>query len=136
MVNPFQMQLIVSEFNSPSLESQSIGCFTSFQLFLSHTSCARSRSNPTYSPLSSLNPYGGNEASNPTTNSSSFVFASFVDFPLSDEPESLLPHPANTVVAAIAVTRSSTNLFFITYILLYSFYVCQTAATLFYQFSS
>ena len=36
----------------------------------------------------------------------------------------------------IAVTRSSTNLFFITYILLYSFYVCQTATTLFYQFSS
>lgn len=53
-VNPFHIQSIEPELSSISLESQSIGCLTRFQPFLSHTSCARSRSKPTYSPLSSL----------------------------------------------------------------------------------
>ena len=53
-VKPFHIQSIEPELSSISLESQSIGCLTRFQPFLSHTSCARSRSKPTYSPLSSL----------------------------------------------------------------------------------
>ena len=68
MVNPFQIQSIEPEFSSISLESQLIGFFTSSHPRLSHTSCARSRSKPTYSPLSSLYPKGGYCASNPTVN--------------------------------------------------------------------
>ena len=116
MVKPFQIQSMVPESISISLASQSTGCFTSFQSFLSHTSCASSRSNPTYSPSSSLYPYGGKEASNPTIKvSSSFsTFASFLSsFLLSALLSSLLPQPARTVVASMARASSNAALFFI-----------------------
>ena len=60
------MQSIEPEFSSISLESQSIGVFTSSQPSRSQTACASSRSNPVYSPFSSIYPYGGYSASNPT----------------------------------------------------------------------
>ena len=74
-MNPFQIQSIAPVDSSISLESQSIGCFTNSQPCLSQTSAAKSRSKPTYSPLSSRYPYGGNSASNPTVK----VFWSEVD---------------------------------------------------------
>ena len=98
IVNPFQIQSIVPEDSSLSFASQSIGCFTSVQLFLLHTSCARSKSNPTYSPLSSLYPYGGNSESNPTTNTLSFGPV----FPF------VLITPVNTSTAAIIAISTIT----------------------------
>ena len=106
------------EFNSISLESQSIGCFTSSQPLRAHTSCAKSKSNPTYSPLSSLYPYGGYSASNPTINclsefSLSLESSVFVSFFADVSASLLLPQPAivNTIAAAISTAANPVALF-------------------------
>ena len=100
IVKPFQIQSIIPELSSISLLSHSIGCFTSVQPFLEHTSAARSRSNPTYSPLSSLYPYGGNSASKPTVNVSPLFFATLLSFFLLPQP---LITPAITATRAAAI---------------------------------
>ena len=107
MVNPFQIQSMVPEFSSISLESQLIGFLTSSQPRLSHTSWARSRSNPTYSPLSSLYPNGGYSASNPTIS----VLSSTPACTLT--PVTIIP-----IVIAAAIT-TATVLFFMIVLLFF-----------------
>ena len=93
------------ESNSVSFASQFIGCLTNVQLFLSHTSCARSRSNPTYSPVVSfLKPYGGNSASNPTMN-----FESSFEPELSPSPIAL-PMSFKSNADALPIKHRTTNI--------------------------
>ena len=114
------MQLIEPEFNSISFEFHSIGCFFRIQPFRSHTSCARSRSKPTYSPLSFLYPYGGNSASKPTTNVlSSAVVSSCTSSSAVRQMDSSSPHffaissnvPSASMSKSVACTLSRSSVF-------------------------
>ena len=88
-MNSDQIQSISLPFNSNSLVFQSIiGCALNVQLFLLHTSLAKSISKPVYSPFASLYPNGGNSALNPTIKVSS-VFLVF-DSSLKKEGDSKL----------------------------------------------
>ena len=67
-LKPFQMQVILPEFNSNSFVPQSIGCNTSSILSFLVTSFAKSISKPMISLLSPRKPIGGKLSSNPITN--------------------------------------------------------------------
>ena len=97
MVNPFHIQSIEPEFNSLSLLSQIIGCFTSSQPYILHTSSASSRSKPVYSPFSSIYPYGGYSASKPTVKVSAVFF---------------FPHPASAIANTPIASAPTKSLLF------------------------
>ena len=95
-----------------SLESQLSGFFTSSQPSSLQTASASSRSNPVYSPFSSIYPYGGYSASNPTVN---VFLSSTLSAVFASSPDALFfsPHPASTIAAIAVPAKISANFFFI-----------------------
>ena len=113
IVNPFQIQSMLPDSSSISLESQATGCALYSRPRRLATSFARSRSKPVYSPLSPTNPIGGKSWSKPTISvppAASAVSAAVVSAVVVSVFAP--PHAARESTIADAITALN-NLFFI-----------------------